>query len=478
MKISDSRFQIKIIKSEFGFIFGFQIWNLESEIWNLESELQERTKGDFMNTENENAVSRRKFLAKSSAAVLAAGIVGASGGNSSVYGQDKNAPPRVDTQKPIKLPPFHADTEKKTEPPMPLAPDERVGFAIVGLGRLSVEQLMPALELCKKAKAVALVSGSPDKARQIAAQYGIAEKNIYDYKTYDQLKDNPEVKVIYIVLPNGMHHEFVLRGAAAGKDILCEKPMANTSKECEEMIAACDKAGRKLMIAYRIQYEPYNRKVREIIQSGEFGKVKLIESVNGQRQGEALQWRHDKKLAGGGALPDIGLYCLNTARFQLGEEPSEVSAMQYSTPGDPRFKQIEENMLFQMRFPSGALVNASTGYDFHDSKRYRVNMPTGWLEMSPAFSYEGLQLHTSRAEGKNERTEQIKMPHKNQFALEMDYFAECVLENKRPFSPGEEGLQDHRIMEAIYEAARTGKTIKLSKTITDAKIPRGAEPKS
>ena len=430
-----------------------------------------------MNTENENAVSRRRFLMKSSAAMLAAGVVGQAG-TSKVYGQDKSLPPKVDTQKPIKLPPFHADTEKKTEPPMPLAPDQRVGFAIVGLGRLSVEELLPAFGECKKAKPVALVSGSPEKMRQIAAQYGIAEKNIYDYKTYDDLKNNEEVKAIYIVLPNGMHHEFVLRGAAAGKDILCEKPMANNSKEAAEMIEACEKAGRKLMIAYRIQYEPYNRKVRELIKSKEFGEVKLIESVNGQRQGEALQWRHDKKLAGGGALPDIGLYCLNTSRFLLGEEPIEISAMQYSTPGDPRFKEVEENMLFQMRFPSGALVNASTGYDYHESKRYRVNLNTGWIEMSPAYSYRGLQLHTSRAEGKNERTEQIKIPEKNQFALEIDHFAECILENKQPYTTGEEGLQDHRIMEAIYEAANSGKTIKLAKAITEAKISRGAEPKS
>lgn len=429
-----------------------------------------------MNLENENAVSRRKFLAKSSAAMLAAGIIGQTG-SSTVYGQDKNQPPKADTQKPIKLPPFHAATEKQSEPPMPLAPSERVGFAIVGLGRLSVEQLLPAFAKCEKAKPVALVSGSPDKAKQIAAQYGIAEKNIYDYKTYDELKNNEEVKAIYIVLPNGMHREFVLRGAAAGKDILCEKPMANNSKEASEMIQACEKAGRKLMIAYRIQYEPHNRKVRELIKSGEFGKVKLIESVNGQRQGEALQWRHDQKLAGGGALPDIGLYCLNTSRFLLGEEPIEISAMQYSTPGDPRFKEIEENMLFQMRFPSGALVNASTGYDFHDSKRYRVNLNTGWIEMDPAFNYEGLQLQTSRADGKMERTEQIKLPQKNQFAAEIDHFAECILENKQPYTTGEEGLQDHRIMEAIYEAARTGKTIKLPKTIAEAKIARGAEPK-
>ena len=427
-----------------------------------------------MNKENEAAVSRRNFLMKSSAAVIAAGFVGAAG-NQTVSAQT-DQPPKVDTQKPIELPPFSNATERKTETPMPFAPDERVGYAIVGLGRLSLEQILPAFGQCKKAKPVALVSGSPDKAKEVAAQYGILEKNIYDYKNYDQLKNNPDVQVIYVVLPNGLHREFVVRGAAAGKHIFCEKPMAASSKECEEMIAACQKAGKKLGIAYRIQYEPYNRHVRELIKSKRFGDIKLIEAVNGQRQGDPSQWRLNKKLAGGGALPDIGLYCLNTSRFLLGEEPIEVSATIYSTPNDPRFREVEENVLFQLKFPSGALVSAACGYDYHDSKRYRAHSTLGWMEMSPAFSYTDLQLKTSRAEGKNEVMEQPRLPQKNQFALEMDHFADCVMHDKQPYTPGEEGLQDHRLMEAIYEAARTGKTTKLPAEIQNAKIPRGPEP--
>lgn len=422
----------------------------------------------------DDSVSRRNFLIKSGAALIAAGAVN----NSKIYAQEGNQPPKVDTQKPIALPPFTADTERKTETPMPMAPGERVGFAIVGLGRLSLERLLPAFARCEKAKAVALVSGSPDKAQQVAAQYGIAEKSIYDYRTYDQLKNNPDVQVIYIVLPNGLHHEFTLRGAAAGKHILCEKPMANSSKEAAEMIAACRTADRKLMIAYRIQYEPYNRYVRNLIRDGQYGKVKLIEAVNGQREGEPTQWRLNNKLAGGGALPDIGLYCLNTSRFLLGEEPVEVSATIYSTSGDARFKEVEENVLFQLKFPSGALVNSSTGYDYHDSKRYRVHMQTAWAEMSPAFSYEGLQLQISRADGKMERTEQIKLANKDQFASEIDHMADCILNNTQPYTPGEEGLQDHRLMEAIYEAAQSGKTVKLSRESQSHKTPRGKEPAS
>ena len=426
----------------------------------------------------ENGVSRRQFLAKTSAAVLAAGIVTQSSGESEVFAQNNQQATPVDTQKPIQLPPFTAETERQSETPMPMPPDERIGFAIVGLGRLSLEQILPAFAQCKKAKPVALVSGSPDKARQVAAQYGIAQNNLYDYQSYDRLKDNPAVQVIYVVLPNGLHREYTVRGAAAGKHILCEKPMATSSRECEEMIAACRKAERKLMVAYRIQYEPHNRFVRDAIKSKKFGQIKLFESVNGQRQGDPSQWRLNKKLSGGGALPDIGLYCLNTSRFLLGEEPVEVSAIAYSTPNDPRFREVEENVLFQLRFPSGALVNAACGYDFHDSKRYRAHAQLGWLEMDPAYSYEGLQLQTSRADGQQERAEQIKLPNKNQFATEIDYFADCVKNNKEPFTPGEEGLQDHRLMEAIYEAARTGKPIKLPANVQNPQIPPGEEPKS
>lgn len=390
--------------------------------------------------------------------------------------KSKNKPPRKATQKELKLPAFIHETEGVEDAPKPFAPKDRIGFAIVGLGHLSIDEILPAFQETKRAKAVALVSGSPDKAERIATQYGIAEKNIYDYENFDELENNAEIDAVYIVLPNALHREFTERGAKIGKHILCEKPMATSSEDCEKMIAACSKANVKLMIAYRIQYEQYNRKVREIIASGKFGKVKLIEGVNGQRQSKQRQWRHDKKLAGGGALPDIGLYCLNTARFLLGEEPVEISAQTFSTSNDPRFAEIEENMLFQMRFPSGALANSSTGYDYHQSKRYRVAMQTGWAEMSPAYSYEGLQLKVSENKDDGENATQVIMKNQNQFAAEIDHFADCIMNDKQPFTPGEEGLQDQRIMEALYEAAKSGKTIKLSKKIRDAKISRGDEP--
>ena len=438
--------------------------------------------------------SRKDFLKLSGRALA----VGATGSLLTSYGREQGAgvrsaisqadsvpiippvsppaviPPKVD--EPIKLEPIRGDADRQSPPtPSPQPPDQRVGYAIVGLGHLSLDELLPAFGECRKSKLVALVSGNPQKLQKVAQQYGVKPQNCYNYQTYDQLKDNPEVQVIYIVLPNGMHAEYTIRGAQAGKHILCEKPMANTSAECQEMIEACNKAGRKLMVAYRIQYEPHNRYVRELVRKKQYGAVKLLDMHNAQVEANPEHWRHKKALAGGGALPDIGLYCLNTARFILGEEPTEVSAYQYSTPGNPLFREVEEMVTWQMRFPSGVIASCATQYYAHESRWYRVLNERGWLNMENAFAYEGLQLEQSYAIGQAEHTDNTSLPERNQFATEMDHFSDCVQQNKQPFTPGEEGLQDHRIMEAIYQSAQEGKSIKLP-LITELDPFRGPEP--
>lgn len=378
----------------------------------------------------------------------------------------------------VKLPPFKAETEQQSgPPPAPLAPDERVGFAIVGLGNLSVDQLLPAFRHSQKAKVTALISGSPDKAKTLARQYGIPERSVYGYDDYRRLSQDNTVQAVYVVLPNGMHREHTIRAFESGKHVLTEKPMANTARECEDMIAAGKKASRLLMVAYRIQYEPKNRHVRDVLRSGKYGTVKLMEMANVQRQGNAEQWRHKKALAGGGALPDIGLYCLNASRFLLGEEPVEVFATESTTPNDPRFREVEENVVVQMRYPSGVLTNFITGYDSHESRRYRVHCPTGWVGMDPAFSYSGLRMEEAHAEGPIEHRAEPVLPEKNQFALEIDHFASCIQESRQPYTPGEEGLQDHRIMEAIYESARTRRPVALPK-VDKRDAFRGPEPKA
>lgn len=175
-------------------------------------------------------------------------------------------------------------------------------------------------------------------------------------------------------------------------------------------------------------------------------------------------------------MPDVGLYCLNTSRFLLGEEPVEVMASTYSTPGDPRFREVEENCLWQMRFPSGVQANCTTGYAHHEARRYRVLAERGTFGLDPAFSYSGLKMQVSFAQGQIERYEEPRLHEKNQFALELDHMSECVIENKRPYTPGEEGLQDHRLMEAIYRSARQGRAVSLP-WVAGLDLFRGAPPR-
>lgn len=438
--------------------------------------------------------SRKEFL-KLTGRTLA---VGATGGLLTTYGQNQPrggrsataaadsvpiiqpvSPPAVIPAKvdePIQLEQYRGDADRQPPPiPSPQPPDQRIGYALVGLGHLTLEELLPAFAECEKSKAVALVSASPQKLQKVAQQYGIKPQNCYSYETYDQLKNNPEVQAIYIVLPNGMHAEYTIRGAQAGKHILCEKPMANTSAEAQAMINACKQAGKKLMIAYRIQYEPYNRYVRELVRQKQYGAPKFLDMHNAQVETNPQHWRHIKALAGGGALPDIGIYCLNTARFILGEEPIEVFGYQYSTPGNPLFREVEEMVTWQMRFPSGVIANCATQYFAHESRWYRVLNERGWLNLNNGFAYRGQELQQSYAVGQNEHTDMTTLPERNQFAAEIDHFSDCIQQNKEPFTPGEEGLQDHKIMEAIFQSASTGRPVQLP-LITEIDAFRGPEP--
>ena len=340
---------------------------------------------------------------------------------------------------------------------VPDPPGKKVGWAIVGLGSLAINQILPAFAKCEKSRVVALVSGHPEKARKLAARYGVDPKRIYDYQSYDSIKDNPEVDVIYIVLPNGMHAEYTVRGHQAGKHVLSEKPMANTPAECQEMIEAARKANRKLMVAYRCRYEPFNQEMIRMAREQELGPVKVIVADHGFSIGDPTQWRLKKDLAGGGSMMDIGIYSLQAARYVTGEEPVEINAMSYTTPGDERFKEVEEATNFQLRFPSGVLANCTSSYGYSGQNRYRVVTTRGWFELEPATGYSGLRMRVRRGNAVEERT----LPVRDHFALEMDHMSECVMDGKEPLTPGEEGLRDMRLIMAVYEAARSGKTVKV-----------------
>jgi predicted dehydrogenase len=344
---------------------------------------------------------------------------------------------------------------------VPDAPGKKLGWAVVGLGELSIYEILPAFAKCEKSKLVALVSGHHDKADKLAARYGVSPKNIYNYQNYDSIRDNPEVDVIYIVLPNGMHAEYTIRGFQAGKNVLTEKPMASTPAECQQMIDAGHKAGKKLMVAYRCRYEPLTQEAIRIVRSGELGPTQVIVADAGWNATDPNQWRLKKDLAGGGSMMDIGIYALNAARYFSGEEPTEVNAMMFNQPGDPRFKEVEETVNFQMRFPSGAMANCTSSYGYYHQSHYRVIGTKGHLEMDPGTWYSGNHLHTQHDVDEEEITAVIDIPERDHFALEMDHLSDCVMQNKEPLTPGEEGLRDIKLIMAIYEAAKTGKTVKV-----------------
>ncbi|WP_206240005.1 Gfo/Idh/MocA family protein [Novosphingobium terrae] len=355
-----------------------------------------------------------------------------------------------------------ADTPS-SPPPAPLPPEQRVGFAIVGLGRLALGEILPAFAKSLMAKPVALVSGSPEKLHAVAAQYGIKPEACYSYEDFDRIRDNSEVKVVYIVLPNAMHRLYTERAAKAGKHVLTEKPMSVTAKDAQAMVDACKAEAVKLMVAYRIQYEPFNRRAMKAVREGAHGRLLAYHGINTQTVAADghLQWRHKKAMAGGGSLFDIGLYCLNTARFMTGEEPVEIFATTYAPPGDPRFSEVEETVSFMLRFPSSTIANCFTSYGGRDDKHARLNLAAAAVDMPNCYQYLGQRMTVTKRESDATSHDEIVIEAKNQFATEIDHMAECVLTGRDPYTPGEEGVQDHRLMEAIYESARSGKPVHL-----------------
>ena len=253
------------------------------------------------------------------------------------------------------------------------------------------------------------------------------------------------------------------RTAAGGKHVLCEKPLATSAADARAMVAACAKAGVRLMVAYRIQYQPHHLRVRQFVKDGTFGRIVGFTAGNVQTVAAdaTRQWRHKRAQAGGGALPDIGLYCLNTARFVTGQEPIEVFAHVYSPPGDPRYADVEETVNFMLRFPSGLVAQCMSSYGAREDKWQRLQMETATLEMPNAYDYQGQRLIIGQRQGDHKANNEVVLPRKNQFTAEIDHFAQCLRSGQTPRTPGEEGVRDHVIMEAIYRSAATGQPVKL-----------------
>ncbi|CAN5921757.1 Gfo/Idh/MocA family oxidoreductase [soil metagenome] len=325
-------------------------------------------------------------------------------------------------------------------------PSRPLGVALVGLGKYSREELAPALQETKNCRLTGIVTGSPDKAQEWMKKYQLPQKNVYTYDTFDQLKDNPDIDIVYVVLPNSLHAEYSIRASRAGKHVICEKPMALSVQECQDMIAAAKAAGKMLSIGYRLHFEPHHQEVMRLGQEKGFGPVKLVENSFGFKIGDPSQLRLKKDLAGGGALQDVGIYAINAARYVTGEEPVAVTAQEYKTDPD-KFPDVDETITFQLQFPSGAVANCSTTYAC-DTERLFASAEKGWFELRPAYNYTGLTGKTSEGD--------LSFPPVNHQAAQMDDFAACILHHKPTRVPGEEGLKDVRIIQTIYKAVETG----------------------
>jgi predicted dehydrogenase len=325
----------------------------------------------------------------------------------------------------------------------------KIGYAVIGLGTIA-DHFMRGVQASPNSQITGLVSGHRDKAERIAAQYGVAKDSIYSYEDMDRFRKNKGIDAVYVALPNSMHAEYTIRSAKAGKHVLCEKPMSTTVKEAEEMIAVCKAANVKLMIAYRLHYEPLHLKAVKLLRDGALGKVQVINGAFGFNA-KAGAWRLDKALAGGGSVFDVGIYVLNASRYLTGEEPVGFTAVAGTVDQDGRFSTVEENAAWTTKFPSGAVAAGSCTYGAQMPGYFKVFASKGWLEMGPAFNYDGLRLR-AQAPGLNlDEANPDKDPM--QFTREADHFSACVLEGKTPQSPGEEGLRDMRYIFEIYRAA-------------------------
>ncbi|ATC32261.1 gfo/Idh/MocA family oxidoreductase [Caulobacter vibrioides] len=337
-------------------------------------------------------------------------------------------------------------------------PGRKLGYAILGLGYYATRIIMPRFAECEHSRLAALVSGAPEKLKTYGEQYGIPETHRYSYETFDRIIDNPDVDIVYVITPNSLHRPFTERAAKAGKHVMCEKPMANTAADCEAMIAACKKAGRKLMIGYRSRFQAHNIEAIKLVRDGALGPVRTVVTDHGFTIGDPKQWRLNGALAGGGSLMDIGIYSLNAARYLTGEEPVAVNAMESTDRADPRFREVEDIINFQLLFPSGATANCVSAYSAN-CNRYRVSGPKGWVEIDPATSYQG-QAMRAQLGGPPASREPAPQP-KNQFSAQLDHLSECILTGREPIVGGDEGLKDLRVIEAIYRAAREGRTVTL-----------------
>ena len=342
---------------------------------------------------------------------------------------------------------------------------KRVRYGIVGLGHIAQVAVIPAFANARRnSQLTALVSDDPDKLRKVGRKYRVAQR--YSYDEYDACLAN--VDAVYIALPNSMHAEYTVRAAEAGVHVLCEKPMAVTAGECEVMIDACRRYGVKLMIAYRLHFEEINLGVIDLVRKGRIGDPKYFNSSFSMKvRDENIR---TKRELGGGTLYDIGVYCINAARHLFRAEPKEVMAISVNSGADT-VEEIDESTGALLRFDGERVAAFITSFNAADTGSYEIVGTRGRIRVNPAYEYaEGLAYEIA-VDG---RTRKKRVGKRDQFAPELLYFSDCIRRNRQPEPSGEEGLQDVRIVQALYESAETGKAIQIP-PFEPAKQPTGRQ---
>lgn len=328
----------------------------------------------------------------------------------------------------------------------------KIGVALAGLGDYAAGQLAPALQQTEHCYLAGIVTGTPSKAAAWKEKYNIADKNIYSYKNFDAIKDNPDIDVVYVVLPNHLHKEYTIKAFEAGKHVICEKPMAINVTEAAAMMAAAKKANKLFSIGYRLHYDPFNLEMVRLVKENIYGELKIIEtdfSIAPQKG----EWRLNKKIAGGGPLMDVGIYCLQAICYVAGSNPVAVTAKTYPVTDKEKFLDIEETLDFEMEMPGGIIGKCRTSYS--NNKNYlQVNCEKGWLRLEPAYFYGGLKFTSS--DGRK-----FELPPFSQQVKQLDAMALSIKNNQTSKTSAEMGLRDIKIIEAIYKAAETGKKIEV-----------------
>lgn len=386
-----------------------------------------------MKTPNSQNSSRRDFLRQLTigTAAVAGGI-----GLAARAQTDANSPPQKSAKK-------------------------KLGVALLGLGRYATNELAPALTLTKNCGLVGAISGSPEKLAAWQKQYNLPEKNLYNYQNMEQMRDNPDIDIVYVVTPPALHPVYVIRAANSGKHVISEKPMATLPDDCQAMIDACKAANRKLSVGYRLHFDPYFLEIGKLAkEEGPFVKMTGDRGfVFGNRA-----WRIDKLLAGGGPMMDLGIYLVQAACAAQGDvAPVAVTAKELPKTRPELFYDVEETIEFTLEFPGGATFSGVTSFN-HNSDTFRAENASGkgFIDFQAhAFSYGPGTVVTDKGQLKFPTQPQVDGKNCYQQAWHMDDFADCILNNRESVASGEMGLRDIKIIAAVYEAARTGQKVSV-----------------